>query len=63
MPYDPKGQSARYQRSEEALRKAGGRRLNVRLRPEAASKLDALVERTGQDQTTIVNNLIAMAKA
>lgn len=56
--YDPEGQARRYSRSEEELRAAGGRRVNVRLQPKAAQRLDELVEKHQTDQTSIINQAI-----
>lgn len=60
--YKPDAQAKRYAKSEAELKAAGGRRLNVRLQPKTAKHLDKLVEKTGQDQTTIVNNAILAAR-
>lgn len=59
--YKPQDQARRFAASEQALKEQGGRRINVRLRPEAARKLGALVEKYG-DQTSAVNAALLKAR-
>jgi hypothetical protein len=48
-------QAANYAASEEALRRAGGRRINFRAQPKAARTLDAFVRKHKLEQTAAIN--------
>ena len=61
IPYSPEAQAVRFQRSEQALKEAGGKRVNVRLRPAAAKKLERLKARWKTDQTGVINRLLEQA--
>lgn len=61
MTYDPKAQRKRYTKSEAELISAGGKRINIRLRPEGAKKLRRLMKEAGVDQTEAIHLALAMA--
>lgn len=60
--YNPSNQAERFARCEQALKEAGGRRINVRLQPKAAKALDRLMKRWGVDQTAAVNQALEQAR-
>ncbi len=60
--YKPTEQARRYVASEDALREAGGRRVNVRLQPKAAKALDAYMEKHDLDQTAAINRALEKLK-
>ena len=59
--YDRLAQAVRFARSEEILRAAGGKRINVRLQPPAVEALKSLKRRRGIDQTEAINLAIMLA--
>jgi hypothetical protein len=63
MSYDPEQQLTRYARSEKSLIAAGGRRITVRLQPDAARRLAELMRRNKVDQTTAINSALLTAPA
>ncbi len=56
--YNPEAQAERFARCEQALKEAGGRRINVRLSPKATKRLDALMRKAKVSQTEAVNSLL-----
>jgi molybdenum cofactor biosynthesis enzyme MoaA len=56
--YNPEAQAIRFARCEQTLKEAGGRRINVRLSPKAAKRLDTLMRKTKVSQTEAVNSLL-----
>ena len=56
--YDSEAQAVRFARCEQALKESGGRRINVRLSPKAAKRLDALMRKNKASQTQAVNTLL-----
>lgn len=56
--YNPEDQAKRFARCEQALKEAGGRRINVRLTPKATKRLDALMRKAKVSQTEAVNSLL-----
>lgn len=56
--YNPEAQAERFARCEQALKEAGGRRINVRLSPKAAKRLDAVMRKAKVSQTEAVNSLL-----
>ncbi len=63
MSYDPEKQLTRYARSEQALVAAGGRRITVRLQPDAARRLAELMRGNKVDQTAAINGALLAAPA
>lgn len=56
--YDPEAQAARFARCEEALKEAGGRRVNVRLSPKAAKAVDRAMKKAKCSQTDAINSML-----
>ena len=56
--YDSEAQAARFAKCEQALKEAGGRRINVRLTPKAAKRLDSIMRKSKTSQTEAVNSLL-----
>jgi len=57
----PKSSARRVQRHEEKLVAQGGRRMNLKLTPEANEALERLSAASGDSGTAVINRLIVEA--
>lgn len=56
--YVPEEQARRYSTSEEQLVAAGGKRVNIRLRPKAVKAMRKVMKRHDCDQTEAINKAL-----
>ncbi len=60
--YDPAGQAVRFAKCEQALKEAGGRRINVRLQPKATKAVERAMLKNGESLAAAVNRLLVGVK-